>query len=59
MDDARAALYIYLKHRREWERWAAGGGARGGGSGHGSAAAAPKQQSLEALAAGAQHLADL
>ena len=32
--DARAALYLYLKHRREWERWLAAGGqhARGGGN---------------------------
>ncbi|PSC76702.1 RNA exonuclease 4 [Micractinium conductrix] len=26
VDDARAALYLYLKHRKEWERWVAGGG---------------------------------
>lgn len=26
MDDARAALYLYLQHRRDWERWVAQGG---------------------------------
>ena len=26
MDDARAALYLYMKHRRDWERWVAQGG---------------------------------
>lgn len=26
VDDARAALYLYLKHRKEWERWLAAGG---------------------------------
>lgn len=25
MDDARASLYLYLKHRKEWERWHAAG----------------------------------
>lgn len=26
VDDARAALYLYMKHRKEWERWMAQGG---------------------------------
>ncbi|GAB4817053.1 hypothetical protein N2152v2_004099 [Parachlorella kessleri] len=26
VDDARACLYLYLKHRKDWERWLAQGG---------------------------------
>ncbi|KAL6778835.1 hypothetical protein ACKKBF_B04425 [Auxenochlorella protothecoides x Auxenochlorella symbiontica] len=32
VDDARAALYLYLKHRKSWERWLKGGKKTGSGA---------------------------
>ncbi|KAI3438587.1 hypothetical protein D9Q98_001011 [Chlorella vulgaris] len=49
VDDARAALYIYLKHRKEWERWHAGGKQQ----------RQPHQQRQQHLSAAALAMADL
>ncbi|KAI7844376.1 hypothetical protein COHA_002174 [Chlorella ohadii] len=55
VDDARAALLLYMRHRKEWERWVAAGGRQD----QHPAVKSKKTMSLEELAQKAQHLADL
>lgn len=61
VDDARAALYLYQKHRKEWERWVQQGSKQGAAPQPAAAAkgcAAQMQKSLTQLAAN-DYMSDL
>jgi hypothetical protein len=57
VDDARASLYVYLKHKIEWEKWVRKG--RGKGAGAAGGLQPQRAKSLVELAKNAEHLADL
>ncbi|PRW59412.1 RNA exonuclease 4 [Chlorella sorokiniana] len=56
VDDARAALLLYMRHRKEWERWVAAGGRQ---DQHPAVKGKKAVMSLEELAQHGAHLADL
>lgn len=58
VDDARVALYLYLRHRKEWEQWVAAGGDRKRAGGTGSSSLGQNRPSLEELAK-RDYMADL